>query len=332
MKHHMLFLLVLVIACTQPKSAEKEIYKSNSEVQKPDSTLTVERGDTMSEIVNAPKENLKEEKAVLTKGEQKKEVVETSMEKPSPEKKEFKSAEKSQEATPSEEVVDARQQVPPAPPIVGADHSIWDGLLSRYVSASGQVNYTGLKGELSVLNQYLDNLKQYPPTETASPNSIMAYWINAYNAFTVKLILDNMPLSSIMKLDGGKVWDREWISLDGKTLSLNDIEHNILRKRFKDARIHFAVNCAAASCPPLHNEAWTSENLESTLNQKAKSFINNPRYNQISSTSAEVSKIFDWYASDFGDLVTYINRFSSVKVEKDAPVSFIDYDWSLNGK
>ena len=87
----------------------------------------------------------------------------------------------------------------------------------------------------------------------------MAYWINVYNAFTIKMIVDNYPVSSITKLHGGKPWDVKWIELGEKKYSLNEIEHNILRPQFKDARIHFAVNCAAQSCPPILNKAWTEK-------------------------------------------------------------------------
>ncbi len=158
----------------------------------------------------------------------------------------------------------------------------------------------------------------------------MAFWINAYNAFTVKLIVDNYPISSIMKLDNGKVWDRKWINIGGKTYSLNNIENDILRPQFKDPRIHFAVNCAAKSCPPLLNRAWTAANLESNFEKQARAFINNPEFNKISAKEVEVSKIFDWYASDFGNLIDYLNKYSSTKINANAKVKFREYDWALN--
>jgi hypothetical protein len=228
------------------------------------------------------------------------------------------------------EIVD---KVPsPVHPEIVTDHSVWDGLLMKHVSAEGTVNYSGMKSDVRVLDSYLDNLRQFPPTGTSSSKEVMAYWINAYNAFTVKLILDNYPISSIMKIDGGKAWDRKWITIGVKTYSLNDIEHNILRKKYKDARIHFAVNCAAKSCPPLANKAWTAENIETLLNKQASNFINDRQYNQISSSRASISKIFEWYAEDFGDIISYLNRYSNVRLSPGSQVSYNEYDWKLNGK
>ena len=158
----------------------------------------------------------------------------------------------------------------------------------------------------------------------------MAYWINAYNAFTVKLILKNYPISSITKLDSGKPWDVKWIKLGEKTYSLNNIEHDILRPTYKDARIHFAVNCAAKSCPPLLNKAWTANNLNATLDKQTKTFINNATFNEIGADVVKLSKIFEWYKVDFGDLIEYINKYSTVKVNQDATIEFVDYNWALN--
>jgi len=158
----------------------------------------------------------------------------------------------------------------------------------------------------------------------------MSYWINAYNAFTVKLIVDNYPLKSITKLENGKPWDKKWIKLGGKTYSLNNIENDILRPTYKDARIHFAVNCAAKSCPPLLNKAWTSRNLESNFERQAKAFINNNTYNKIGGNEIEISKIFEWYAVDFGNIVKYVNKYASTKADAKAKVKYMEYNWDLN--
>ncbi|MCB0543200.1 MAG: DUF547 domain-containing protein, partial [Saprospiraceae bacterium] len=111
---------------------------------------------------------------------------------------------------------------------------------------------------------------------------------------------------------------------------LNNIENDILRPQFGDARIHFAINCAARSCPPLWNHAYTAENLETTLESRARAFINNSKYNTITANRARVSKIFEWYAADFGDLKSFLNRYSDVALNKNAAVSFNEYDWALN--
>lgn len=128
----------------------------------------------------------------------------------------------------------------------------------------------------------------------------------------------------------GKPWDVKWIKIGDKTYSLNNIEHDIIRPKYKEPRIHFAVNCAAKSCPPLLNKAWTASNLETNLANQAQKFINNTKYNQLSASTVKVSRIFDWYKEDFGDLINYLNQFSSTKINATAKISFIEYDWALN--
>lgn len=209
-------------------------------------------------------------------------------------------------------------------------HAPWDTLLRRHVSADGRVHYKGFATDRAVLKDYLNTLAQNPPAATWSRTEKMAYWINAYNAFTVDLIVEHYPLQSITQLDGGKTWDVKRIEIGSKKYSLNDIENGILRPQFADARIHFAINCAARSCPPLHNRAYTAENLERMLEERTRRFVRNERYNRIRPTRAEVSKIFDWYADDFGDLHTFLSRYAGVTVSPTATVVFLEYDWRLN--
>lgn len=212
------------------------------------------------------------------------------------------------------------------------DHANWNQLLATYVTADGSVNYSGLKAAQTTLDAYLNELATATPDASWERKEAMAYWINAYNAFTVKLILKNWPVKSIMDLHGGKAWDVKWIELAGKTYSLNQIEHDILRPVYKDARIHFAVNCAAQSCPPIHNRAFTAGNLNTKLESLTKSFINNPKYNFIKYTEAKVSSIFDWYGKDFGNLKAYLNKYSTTQITEGTTLEFKEYDWALNGK
>ena len=198
------------------------------------------------------------------------------------------------------------------------------------MSASGQVNYKGLKANAAALDAYCQLLSDNPPQESWSREEQLTYWINAYNAFTVKLIVDNYPTGSILRFDGGKTWDVKRIILGGKKYSLNQIENEIIRPQFKEPRIHFAVNCAAKSCPPLYNHAYTAANLDSTLEARTQQFINNPNYDAISANKAVVSKIFEWYAADFGDLKKYLNRYAKTPLKPTATVTFKDYDWDLN--
>lgn len=234
-----------------------------------------------------------------------------------------------------EEKTEVVEQVDPGEPIVEVInepaplHEPFNDLLVKYVSQNGNVNYKGLKTVSKKLNTYLNALSE---TSVSSLNRSeqLAFWINAYNANTLKLIIENYPVSKITDLDGGKPWDRKWIKIDGKTLSLNNIENDIIRPQFNEPRIHFAVNCAAKSCPPLLNKAWTAENLEGNLKRQTKNFINNAEYNTISKNEIEVSKIFDWYAEDFGDLIAFINNYSSTKVKPSAQITFKEYNWNLN--
>ena len=235
------------------------------------------------------------------------------------------------EELPSAEVEDispVKVEAPAAP--VAPSHDSWNTLLTQHVTSTGKVNYKGLKAKQKELEAYLKLLSDNPVQTSWSRNEKMAYWINAYNAFTVKLILDNYPLSSITNLSGGKVWDKKWIKLGGKTYSLNNIENDILRPQYKDARIHFAVNCAAKSCPPLLNRAWTASNLNTYLERQAKQFINNSQYNQLSADKVTISKIFEWYAADFGNIVTYLNKYSTTSINAKAQVGYQNYDWALN--
>ena len=210
------------------------------------------------------------------------------------------------------------------------NHAGLDTLLQKYVDEAGKVNYKGLKTNKEALYAYCQTLSEHPAEETWSREEKMAYWINAYNAFTLKLIVDNYPAKSIINFDGGKTWDVKRIRIGDKKYRLNNIENDILRPQFKDARIHFAINCAARSCPPLLNRAYTAENLDSTLEARTKAFINDPSFNTLSTSKARVSKIFDWYGVDFGDLKKYLNKYSATQLKSSATITFNEYDWSLN--
>lgn len=229
-------------------------------------------------------------------------------------------------------VVEEASPVPVAETKTAPDHSGWDAFLQSNVSSSGQVNYRNIKANPAPLNEYLAELEQYPPQGSWNRNTAMAYWINAYNAYTIKLIINHYPVGSIKDIDGGNPWATKWIKIGGQTYSLNQIENDILRPRYGDARIHFAVNCAAASCPPLHNRAFTADNLNSTLQRLTRKFINNTNYNTITAKRIELSKIFDWYGSDFGSVVDYINGYTDTALTSDTAVAFKEYDWKLNGR
>ena len=212
------------------------------------------------------------------------------------------------------------------------DFKAWDTFLKKYVSATGDVDYKSIKANRKELDAITKTFSATSVLPSWSKSDQLTFWINAYNAFTIDLIINNYPLKSIQGLDGGKPWDVKRINIGGKKYSLNNIENDIIRPQFKDAKIHFAVNCAAKSCPPILNGAFFGKTLDTQLDEVTKKFINNKKYQTITSSNLTLSKIFDWYGADFGDIVTFINKYSNVKVNKSATIAFKDYDWALNGK
>ena len=220
------------------------------------------------------------------------------------------------------------------------DHKLWDELLKAHVNDKGLVDYKGMIADSTKLNKYLDMLSaNAPDKDTWSKSAQLAYWINAYNAFTVRLIIRNYPEKSIKDLAGGipfvnTPWDIKFIHIGDKTYDLNNIEHGIIRKEFDEERIHFALVCAAMSCPPLRNEAYTADRLDAQLDDQAKTFFNNPEKNKISKDKAEISPILKWYGGDFKDkapsLLDYVNRYSKVQINPGVNIDFTDYNWKLN--
>ncbi len=215
---------------------------------------------------------------------------------------------------------------------IAISHQEWDAMLSKHVSATGKVNYKGFKAEEATLDQYLSKLTSNPPQSNWAKNEQLAYWINAYNAFTVKLILNNYPLKSITELKDP--WDTPFISIGDKKYTLNQIEHEVIRKQFSEPRIHFAVNCASQSCPELLNRAYTADKLDSQLKSQTRAYINNPKHNVISTDQVTISSIFDWYKEDFtksGTVIDFLNAYTDKKIRTDAKISYKEYDWNLNG-
>lgn len=211
-----------------------------------------------------------------------------------------------------------------------ADHKSWDRLLHSFVDEKGNVDYRGFKKESETLNRYLEQLGSNTVSENWSREKKLAYYINLYNAATVKLILDNYPLASIRDIN--KPWDRAWIEYGGEFISLGEIEHQILRK-MNEPRIHFAINCASYSCPKLLNEAYTEGKLEKQLDKASKDFVNDPSRNKISENKVALSKIFKWYKKDFennGSLIVYLNQYLKSSINPDAKIEYLKYNWSLN--
>jgi hypothetical protein len=223
----------------------------------------------------------------------------------------------------------AYSQVPGGKATGAISHKPFNDLLLKYVTTNGRVNYRGLTKDTIALNTYLKALAVRVPDASWSRSASMAYWINAYNAFTLKMIITHYPIKSLNDLHGGKPWDVKWIKLEGKLYSLNSIENDMIRNVYHDPRIHFALNCGAISCPPIGNTAFTESNVNALLDKQTTNFINGSA-NEISATKMLLSKIFDWYKADFGNITTFINKYSLAKVSANATMTFNEYNWALN--
>lgn len=230
------------------------------------------------------------------------------------------------------------------------NHSLFTEILQDYVS-NGKVNYKELKDD-GRLTEYLKILSKTDPDTISDKQNLLSFWINAYNAFTLKVICDNYPLESINDLHSGgliigtvlgtTVWDDDFIVINGKTITLNEIEHDIIRPEFSEPRAHFALVCASKSCPPLRPEAYQGDILNQQLDDQGKIFLGNELKNRFDAENKTVyiSKIFSWFDDDFGDddneILAFIYKFlpDSFKAENpdltDWEIEHLDYDWSLN--
>ncbi len=221
------------------------------------------------------------------------------------------------------------------------NHSEWNDILKTNTSVSDKqtsFHYESLKNNQTKFDSYLNSIENLSKKEFKkfSKDEKLAFWINVYNAYTVKLILNNYPLKSIKKIGGwfSSPWKIKFIKLFGKKISLDMIEHQIIRKKFNEPRIHFAVNCASIGCPSLLTEAFVAKNLNEQLDKAAINFLNNPMKNKYDSKTNTLflSKIFDWYGNDFnkkhGSYLEFVKKY--IKYPKDVKQKWLDYNWNLN--
>ncbi|HUS39317.1 MAG: DUF547 domain-containing protein [Pirellulales bacterium] len=230
------------------------------------------------------------------------------------------------------------------------DHSSWDALLKKYVDADGDVNYANWKkteADVKALDAYLADLSRGLPGKASSRPAQFAYWINAYNAMTIKGILREYPTTSIRnhtaKVWGYNIWDDLLLITPNGNFSLNHIEHEILRK-MGDARIHFAIVCASKGCPRLLNQAYTSSQLDKQLTANARHFFSDRQKFKadVDAKRIYVSPILEWFAEDFGSsdaqqmrfIATFLPDLDAQRLARSgsADVSYLDYDWNLNEK
>ena len=218
-----------------------------------------------------------------------------------------------------------------------AQTSLFNNLLQKHVNTKGNVDYKDLKSDEAKLDTYLTYLSETNPNSW-SKSKQKAFWINAYNAYTLKIILENHPVKSITKIKkkGKTAWKIPFAKVGGKTYTLDYIEHQILRKNLFDPRIHVGVNCASGSCPKLHNIAFTEANINTELEKLMKAFINDSKRNKLDKKNMiHISEIFNWFKDDFtkeGSVIDYINKYATEKVDTDAKIHYLPYDWNLNSK
>ena len=219
------------------------------------------------------------------------------------------------------------------------DNSLYGELLKKYVR-NGKVDYAGFKTEEAKLDRYLKILENVD-SGILSRNEQFAFYINAYNAWTIKLILSGYPGVTSIKDLGSLLkspWKKKIVRIDGKVITLDHVEHEILRPRYKDPRVHFAINCAAKSCPPLRPEPFNGNILDRQLDDSTRSFINNPQSYRLDDSELYVSTIFKWFSEDFNeDIFGFFLKYATGNLKKELKskserivVKYIEYDWSLN--
>jgi len=225
------------------------------------------------------------------------------------------------------------------------DYQKWETILSTYVDGNGLVNYDGLKANRDVLDSFIKSQIESAVIDSLSDNEKKAFWINAYNALTMRLIVDHYPLKfgGIRTINWGKPWSIKMKVAD-QELSLGDIEHEILRKWDPmDPRIHFAINCASIGCPKLPNTYFDPQRLEEQLDHETRRFINDLQKVQLDKTKNILyhSAIFNWFKEDFlrnhPDKLTYILKYINksdkeyiLSNKDDIKLKELKYDWGLN--
>lgn len=213
-------------------------------------------------------------------------------------------------------------------------HEAFTSLLSEHVSNEGWVNYEELKKDKDKLQSYLAYLSQNVPEKKASKEEQLSFYINVYNAATLHLVIEHYPVESIKDIGGlfQSPFKQKFILLGNETYSLDDIEKEILLS-MGEPRVHFAINCASYSCPKLLNRAFEASTLNNQLEEVTRAFILSEE-NEISPNSLQLSKIFQWYKSDFESdgltLIDFLNRYSSIRIHLKARISYSTYNWALN--
>ncbi len=238
---------------------------------------------------------------------------------------------------------DARVGQKATPHIKIFSHTLFDEVLQTFVDTEGRLDYARLREQPEKLETYLDRLAVAAP-EKMSYNERLAFWVNAYNALVIKAVIDRFPITSVRKVKPfGGFFYRLQFQVAGKSYTLNQIEHEVIREEFVDARVHFVLVCASVGCPSLENRAFLGETIESRLEAATFSFIRNPNKVRLDSDERRLylSKIFKWYEQDFLEGYTNVGEFlidylpqedaEFLEVE-EVGYHYLDYDWTLNDK
>ncbi len=226
------------------------------------------------------------------------------------------------------------------------DHGVWDQLVARFIVRNpdgvNRFAYAQLrKPDKRQLTEYIQQLSQLPISRY-NRDQQRAYWINLYNALTIAVVLEKYPVKSIRDISSGFLssgpWDKKVITVEAEALTLNDIEHRILRPIWQDPRIHYALNCASIGCPNLQPQAFTGSNSDILLEQSAIEFINHPRAAQVVAGKLQVSSIYVWFIEDFGDsdegVISHLKQYANDDLKLALnDIDEIDndaYDWNIN--
>lgn len=240
---------------------------------------------------------------------------------------------------PSVVMAEVYAESPPGSVVI-FDHTPLDDVLRTYVDADGWVDYRALAADPTQLDAYIGTLAD-APFDALGRDGKLAFLINAYNAFTLRLILDHYPVDSIKDIPDAERWDAVRWELAGKAYSLNQIEHELIRPKFKEPRIHFALVCAAYSCPKLRNEAYTCEGLEAQLADQTVYTHTHDRWVQFdqAGNTLHLTALYDWYGGDFrsvaDSVLDYVARqvpavHAAIDAGQTPEIRWLDYDWKLN--
>ncbi len=234
--------------------------------------------------------------------------------------------------------------------VIPVEIQAWDEVLRRHLAVPDETglarfDYAALSASTTdnkILSNYIAYLEARDPDDMSESEAIV-FWANLYNAVTIRLIVDHYPVKSIKKIKSGMFssgpWSRKLITVNGERLSLDNVEHDILRKQFPSPLIHYMVNCASIGCPNLKAGLWTTETIEADQERAAREFINSPRGVVITEDGLVVSSIYKWFRSDFGGswsgVLAHLNNYADPElaqaIELGIKIDDHDYDWSLNG-